>query len=132
MFDYYTMERDATGTRRVDPYQLLFQGGQFYLVGRAHDRDAIRVFRLSAGCSARSGTRPRPSMTSSAPRTSTRVPTPTASPGSSGIRAGPPRSGSSHRIAWQIERSFGRYGEMRPADEPDDRVFVTGYAGSGS
>ena len=47
VFDYYTMERDEVGTRRVDPYQLLYQGGQFYLVGRSHERDAIRVFRLS-------------------------------------------------------------------------------------
>ena len=47
VFDYYTMERDDHGTRRVDPYQLLFQGGQFYVVGRSHERDAIRVFRLS-------------------------------------------------------------------------------------
>ena len=47
MFDYYTMERDELGARRVDPYQLLYQGGQFYLVGRSHERDAIRVFRLS-------------------------------------------------------------------------------------
>lgn len=46
-FDYYTMQRDETAPRKVDPYHLLFQGGQFYLVGRAHDRDAIRVFRLS-------------------------------------------------------------------------------------
>ncbi|HEX2016591.1 MAG TPA: WYL domain-containing protein, partial [Solirubrobacteraceae bacterium] len=28
-FDYYTMERDAVGARKVDPYHLLFQGGQF-------------------------------------------------------------------------------------------------------
>ena len=35
------------GRARVDPYQLLYQGGQFYLVGRSHERDAIRVFRLS-------------------------------------------------------------------------------------
>src|SRR3954451_17527247 len=42
-FAYYTMERDSTEDRKVDPYQLLFQGGQFYLVGRSHERDAIRV-----------------------------------------------------------------------------------------
>src|SRR5947209_18894422 len=34
-FEYYTMERDEVGSRRVDPYQLLFQGGQFYVVGRS-------------------------------------------------------------------------------------------------
>src|SRR6478736_6122399 len=47
VFDYYTMQRDELGSRKVDPYQLLFQGGQFYLVGRAHEREDIRVFRLS-------------------------------------------------------------------------------------
>src|SRR5207244_3978345 len=47
LFDYYTMERDEVGSRRVDPYHLLFQGGQFYLLGYAHEREAIRVFRLS-------------------------------------------------------------------------------------
>ena len=47
LFDYYTMERDEVGPRRVDPYHLLFQGGQFYLLGHAHEREAIRVFRLS-------------------------------------------------------------------------------------
>ena len=46
-FDYYTMERDETGPRKVDPYHLLFQGGQFYLLGRSHERNALRVFRLS-------------------------------------------------------------------------------------
>jgi len=47
LFDYYTMERDETGPRKVDPYHLLFQGGQFYLLGHSHERGALRVFRLS-------------------------------------------------------------------------------------
>ena len=46
-FDYYTMERDDLGARKVDPYHLLFRGGQFYVLGRSHERDALRVFRLS-------------------------------------------------------------------------------------
>ena len=46
-FDYYTMARDEVGSRRVDPYHLLFQGGEFYLLGYAHEREQIRVFRLS-------------------------------------------------------------------------------------
>src|SRR5687767_2021886 len=45
-FKYYTMDRDELGERKVDPYQLLFQGGQFYLVGHSHERNATRVFRL--------------------------------------------------------------------------------------
>jgi predicted DNA-binding transcriptional regulator YafY len=47
VFDYYTLGRDSEERRKVDPYHLLFQGGQFYLVGYSHERDAIRVFRLS-------------------------------------------------------------------------------------
>jgi proteasome accessory factor BC len=47
VFDYYTMGRDATEKRKVDPYHLLFQDGQFYVVGYSHEREAIRVFRLS-------------------------------------------------------------------------------------
>src|SRR5213078_871610 len=46
VFSYYTMGRDAQEERRVDPYHLLFRGGQFYLVGHSHERDAVRVFRL--------------------------------------------------------------------------------------
>jgi predicted DNA-binding transcriptional regulator YafY len=47
LFDYYTLGRDDEGKRKVDPFHLLFRGGQFYLVGYAHEREAIRVFRLS-------------------------------------------------------------------------------------
>src|SRR6185312_13772055 len=32
------------------------------------------------------------------------------------------------RIAWQIERHFGRYGVMHAPDDNGDRVFVTSYA----
>src|SRR5271154_3767568 len=35
VFEYYTMERDEVSARRVDPYHLLFQGGQFYLLGHS-------------------------------------------------------------------------------------------------
>src|SRR5205823_15082181 len=39
----------------------------------------------------------------------------------------------SGRIAWQIERHFGRFGEIRPAERAagvgkDDRVFLTPYS----
>ena len=47
LFEYYTLGRDDQSKRKVDPYHLLFRGGQFYLVGYAHERDDIRVFRLS-------------------------------------------------------------------------------------
>ena len=46
-FEYHTMQRDETSLRTVDPYHLLFEGGQFYLVGYSHERKDVRVFRLS-------------------------------------------------------------------------------------
>ena len=48
-FDYYTMQSDETKSRKVDPYHLLFEGGQFYLVGHSHDAEppGVRMFRLS-------------------------------------------------------------------------------------
>jgi len=126
VFDYYTMERDDTGSRRVDPYQLLFQGGQFYVVGRSHERGAIRVFRLSrilgkvgyATKAEHDFQRPD----DFDPRAyANRV------PWQYGDRRGTAEVWISSRIAWQIERHFGRYGSLQEVDE-DASLFVTEYA----
>jgi proteasome accessory factor C len=139
VFDYYTMERDELATRRVDPYQLLYQGGQFYVVGRSHEREAIRVFRLSrirgkVGYATKAehdfqrpaGFDPR----AYANRIQWQF----------GDPIGTAEVWISRRIAWQIERHFGRYGEVRDADQVggdvgaaggdghDDKLFVTPYA----
>jgi len=125
-FEYYTMERDDVGTRRVDPYQLLYQGGQFYLVGGAHERDAIRVFRLSrirgkvAYVTKAEHDFQRP--TDFDPRVyADRIDWQFGDP------IGTAEIWCSERIAWQIERHFGRYGEIRPT-VGSDRVFVTQYS----
>src|SRR3954471_13309970 len=47
VFEYYTIGRDASEKRKVDPYHLLYRGGQFYLIGHSHERGDIRVFRVS-------------------------------------------------------------------------------------
>ncbi len=111
VFDYYTMQRDELGTRKVDPYQLLFEGGQFYLLGRAHERDAIRVFRLSrirgkvAYASKAEHDFQRPDDFD--PRTyANRV------PWQFGETVGTAAVWIAGRIAWQIERHFGRHGEL--------------------
>ncbi|HEY8624911.1 MAG TPA: WYL domain-containing protein [Solirubrobacteraceae bacterium] len=133
VFEYYTMERGELGTRRVDPYQLLFQGGQFYVVGRSHERSAIRVFRLSrirgkvgyATKAEHDFQRP----VNFDPRSyANRIDWQFGEPaGTAEVRIG-------HRIAWQIERHFGRYGEMRAAEEArqtnggGDKLFLTRYA----
>jgi proteasome accessory factor C len=125
-FEYYTMERDDVGARRVDPYQLLYQGSQFYLVGRSHERSAIRVFRLSR-------IRGKVAYVTKAEHDFTRPPD--FDPRQYADRidwqfgdpAGVAEVWLSERIAWQVERHFGRYGEIRSA-AGDDRVFLTPYA----
>jgi proteasome accessory factor BC len=132
VFDYHTMERDELGARKVDPYQLLYQGAQFYVVGRAHERSAIRVFRLSR-------IRGKVGYATKAEHDFQRPDNfdPRAYANRIDWQFGEP-IGTAHvwigqRIAWQIERHFGRYGEMRGAGEdadPDDRLFITRYANS--
>jgi predicted DNA-binding transcriptional regulator YafY len=133
VFDYYTMERDEVGTRRVDPYHLLFQGGQFYLLGFAHERKAIRVFRLSR-------IRGKVSYATKAEHDFHRPADfdPRAYANRADWQLGEERGIAeiliSERIAWQIERHFGRYGEIvEPTEvegsaEDGDRVFRTGYS----
>ncbi len=127
-FDYYTMERDEVGARRVDPYHLLFQGGEFYLLGRAHERKAVRVFRLSR-------IRGKVAYATKAEH-DFRRPTdfdPRAYANRAEWQLGEERGTAEillgERIAWQIERHFGRYGEIRAAEEEGsgDRVFLTTY-----
>ncbi len=131
VFDYYTMARDELGSRKVDPYQLLFQGGQFYLVGRSHEREDIRVFRLSrirgkvAYASKAEHDFQRPAEFD--PRSyANRI------QWQFGDSVGTAEVRIAGRIAWQIERHFGRHGELRAArpdeGDADDRVFVTDYA----
>ena len=129
-FDYYTMARDATGTRKVDPYHLLFQGGQFYLLGHAHERGALRVFRLSRiqgkvayATKSEHDFKGRPEGFDPRAYANRAV----WQFGEAGETA---EIRISERIAWQIERHFGRFGEVRPAgpEHAGDIVFSTKYA----
>jgi predicted DNA-binding transcriptional regulator YafY len=126
VFGYYTMDRDQEGDRRVDPYQLLFQGGQFYLVGYSHERDAVRVFRLSrmrgkvAYATKAEHDFQRPEDFD--PRAyAERI------PWQFGDTLGEAEILIADRIAWQIERHFARYGHFEDADG-GDKLFVTPYA----
>lgn len=128
-FDYYTMERDAVEARKVDPFHLLFQGGQFYLLGRSHERDAIRVFRLSR-------IRGKVAYATKAEHDFKR---PTDfDPRAYALRAdwqfGDPLGQAeiyvSDRIAWQVERHFGRYGDVRPAEDGTDAIIFSTYYAS--
>jgi proteasome accessory factor BC len=142
VFEYYTMGRDEVSSRKVDPYHLLFQGGEFYLLGNSHERKAIRVFRLSR-------IRGKVSYATKAEHDFHRPDDfdPRAYANRAdwqlGDEQGLARVLVSERIAWQIERHFGRYGLIRdPADveaedgealagvavEDGDRIYETSYS----
>jgi proteasome accessory factor C len=125
-FDYFTMERGDVAPRKVDPYQLLFQGGQFYLLGRSHERKALRVFRLSrirgkvayATKAEHDFKRPRDfDPRAFANRAEWQY----------GDAVGTARIWVSDRLGWQVERHHGRFGTVEPA--PGGGVlFTTDYA----
>jgi proteasome accessory factor BC len=46
-FRYWAIGRDKETERTVDPFALLLDRGRWYVIGRDHDRDAIRTFRVS-------------------------------------------------------------------------------------
>jgi proteasome accessory factor BC len=130
-FDYYTMARDEVGSRRVDPYHLLFQGGEFYLLGYAHEREQIRVFRLSR-------IRGKVSYATKAEHDFRRPADfdPRAYANRSEWQLGEEQGVAevllAERIAWQIERHFGRYGVIAPAGEEGraagDMLLRTSYS----
>src|SRR3954465_1557299 len=111
-FDYYTMERDEEGARKVDPYHLLYQGGQFYLLGHSHERGALRVFRLSrilgkvAYASKAEHDFRRPADFDPRPYANRAV-------WQLGDTVDVADVWVSERIAWQIERHYGHLGEAR-------------------
>ena len=114
-FDYYTMARDETGTRKVDPYHLLFKG-EFYLLGlRPRAQGAARLPPVAHPRQGRLRDEGRARL--QGPAGGLR-PAPLRQPRRVAVRrrrSAPPRSEISERIAWQIERHFGRFGEVQPA-----------------
>src|SRR3954454_9825080 len=120
-FEYYTMQTGEIALRKVDPYHLLFEGGQFYLVGYSHERDGVRVFRLSrirgkvAYATKAEHDFQRPA-DFDAREYAGRV------PWQLGDRVGTAEVWVSDDVSWYVERQFGAYGELR------DGVFHTDYA----
>src|SRR3954467_8782974 len=126
LFDYYTMERDETGPRKVDSYHLLYQGGQFYLLGHSHERGALRVFRLSR-------IRGKVAYASKAEHDfkspSDFDPRPYANRADwqFGDTVATAEIAVSERIAWQVERHYGRFGTVEHRED-GDIVLRTDYA----
>ena len=126
-FEYYTMARDDTGTRKVDPYHLLFKG-EFYLLGYAHERKALRVFRLSRIRGKVAYATKAEHDFKGPPEGFDPRPYANRADWQFGDAVGTAEIEISERIAWQIERHFGRFGEVQPAGTNGDIVFATPYA----
>lgn len=131
-FTYYTMERDETAKRKVDPFHLVFRGGQFYLIGHAHERDAVRVFRLSR-IQGKVGYASKAEHDFSPPEDFDRRDYGQRADWQLGETKGTARIFVRDRIAWLVERDFGGYGELRAAKRSDGApgkgcVFETDYA----
>jgi proteasome accessory factor BC len=125
VFDYYTIGRDAQEPRKVDPYHLLYKGGQFYLIGYSHERDDTRVFRVSrirgkVGYSSKAEhdfNRPEEfDPRDYATRTDWQL----------GEPIGRARIWLSNRIDWLARRHFGHAGKVTEVD--DGVIFETDYA----
>src|SRR5436305_1511845 len=135
-FTYYTMERDSTGKRKVDPYHLVFRDGQFYLIGHAHERDDVRVFRLSR-IQGKVGYASKAEHDFPPPEDFDRRDYAQRADWQLGEIEGRAKILLRERISWLIERDFGEYGEFRPSKKSDGvsgkgTIFETDYASARS
>ena len=131
-FTYYTMERGETEKRKVDPFHLVFRGGQFYLIGHSHERDAVRVFRLSR-IQGKVGYASKAEHDFSPPENFDRRDYGSRADWQLGETQGTAKIFIKERIAWLIERDYGTYGKLRDAKRSDGapgkgRIFETPYA----
>ncbi|MET0958685.1 MAG: WYL domain-containing protein, partial [Solirubrobacterales bacterium] len=133
-FSYYSLQRDETSDRKVNPYHLVFREGQFYLIGYSHEREEVRVFRLSR-------IRGKVSYATKAehdfppPEDFDRRDYASRADWQMGETKGTAKVFLRERIAWLVERDYGRFGELRPARKSDGApgrgmIFETPYASS--
>ena len=120
-FEYWSIMRDALSERTVNPYALLFDRGQWYVVGLDLDDEKVKTFRVS---------RIRGDI-----RLATRRERDFRLPegfDAEKYRQGPPWQVGETKgeaeievggdTAWWVDRLFGRYGRI------EDGVFVTEYS----
>jgi proteasome accessory factor C len=120
-FTYHSMARDVVRERTVDPYALLSDKGAWYVIGRDHEIDDNRTFRVSRiRGDIRFATRRERDFRLPAEfdADSYRLPP----EWQIGERAGEARIELSGDTAWWVERAFGGHGRL------DEHTFVTEYA----
>src|SRR2546430_1542064 len=117
-FTYWSIKRDETRERTLDPYALLPHEGGWYVIGRDHDADAIRTFRVSRirGDIKFATRRERDFRLPADFNAEEHRPPP---PWQMGETAGEARIELVGDTAWWAERRYGGYGRV------EDGVFVT-------
>jgi proteasome accessory factor C len=131
-FSYYSLQRDDVSDRKVNPYHLVFREGQFYLIGYSHERDEVRVFRLSR-IRGKVSYATKAEHDFPAPEDFDRRDYATRADWQMGERKGEAKVFLRERIAWLVERDFGRHGTLRKPERGDGAkgrgmVFETWYA----
>ena len=131
-FSYYSLQRDEVSDRKVDPYHLVFRDGQFYLIGHAHERDDVRVFRLSR-IRGKVSYATKAEHDFSPPEDFDRRDYASRADWQMGTITGTAKVFLRERIAWLVERDYGTYGEVRRAAKDDGApgrgyVYETDYA----
>jgi proteasome accessory factor BC len=131
-FSYYSMERDQLSDRKVDPYHLVFRNGQFYLIGHSHERDQVRVFRLSR-IRAKVSYATKAEHDFAPPEDFDRRDYASRADWQMGEIGGTGRVFLRERIAWLVERDFGAYGNLRKPTKQDGvpgrgAIYETQYA----
>ena len=117
-FEYHSMERDEVSSRKVDPYHLVFRGGQFYLIGYSHEREAVRVFRLSR-IQSKVGYATKSEHDFTPPEDFERRDYAELADWQLGETRGTARIHFKERVAWLIERDFGSFGEVSNPKQSD-------------
>jgi proteasome accessory factor BC len=131
-FSYYTMQRDQVSDRKVDPYHLVFRSGQFYLIGHSHERDEVRVFRLSR-IRAKVSYATKAEHDFAPPEDFDRRDYASRADWQMGDIEGTARVFVRERIAWLVERDFEAYGTLRKPTKEDGApgrgsIYETEYA----
>jgi proteasome accessory factor C len=130
-FSYYSLQRDEVSDRKVDPYHLVFREGQFYLIGHSHERDEVRVFRLSR-IEGKVSYATKAEHDFSAPEDFDRRDYAQRADWQMGELKGKATIFLRERIAWLVERDFGRHGTFRKSKRGEGNgrgvVFETEYA----
>ena len=115
------MGRDATEKRKIDPYHLLFQNGQFYVIGHSHERQDIRVFRLSR-IQGKVGYSSKAEHDFNRPEEFDPRVYASRAPWQLGETAGTARVWVSPKIDWLVERHFGQAGTILKAADSRRRA----------